>query len=231
MDKAAAVGISNGADWNAKLAKDRQTAAVAEAARYEATRNPATKMSVENMTWSFGGFGTVAVVTLTINNSNDFPVKDVGLECRFQRVRVVPNFPPRHTRFSIPSKQRASVPLRKSMWGSLTANRRERAAESRRRSGRNALRLVHTPNPIHWARPSICVSSARVNVTEGMAMLDSEFKKQRAQLARELAEVAKDRFIKQRLLDLAARYEDNRPPTAITPVDLGIRNHRIGSER
>jgi hypothetical protein len=117
------------------------------------------------------------------------------------------------------------------MWGSLTANRRERAAESRRRSGRNALRLVHTPNPIHWARPSIRVSSARVNVTEGMAMLDSEFKKQRAQLARELAEVAKDRFIKQRLLDLAARYEDNRPPTAITPVDLGIRNHRIGSER
>ena len=83
MDKAAAVGISNGADWNAKLAKDRQTAAVAEAARYEATRNPATKMSVENMTWSLGGFGTVAVVTLTINNSNDFPVKDVGLECRF----------------------------------------------------------------------------------------------------------------------------------------------------
>ena len=106
------------------------------------------------------------------------------------------------------------------MWGSLTANRRERAAESRRRSGRNALRLVHTPNPIHWARPSIRVSSARVNVTEGMAMLDSEFQKQRAQLARELAEVAKDRFIKQRLLDLAARYEDNRPPTAITPVAI-----------
>jgi hypothetical protein len=83
MEKAAAFGITNGADWNAKLAKDRQAAAAVEAARYEATRNPATKMSVENMTWSIGGFGTVAVVTVTINNSNDFPVKDVGIECRF----------------------------------------------------------------------------------------------------------------------------------------------------
>jgi hypothetical protein len=40
-------------------------------------------MSVENMTWSIGGFGSVAIVTVTINNANDFPIKDVGIECRF----------------------------------------------------------------------------------------------------------------------------------------------------
>ena len=83
MEKAAASGITTGAEWNAKLAKDRQAAAFEEAARYEATRNPATKMSVENMTWSIGGFGSVAVVSLTINNANDFPIKDVRIECRF----------------------------------------------------------------------------------------------------------------------------------------------------
>jgi hypothetical protein len=62
-----------------------------------------------------------------------------------------------------------------------------------------------------------------------MAMLDNEFKKQRAQLARDLAAVASDQFIKKRLLDLAARYEDNG--TAATPVDLGVRTRGTGPER
>lgn len=83
MEKAAAAGITTGTEWNAKLVKDRQAALAIEAARYEATRDPATKMSVENMTWSIGGFGSVGVVTLTINNANDFPIKDVRIECRF----------------------------------------------------------------------------------------------------------------------------------------------------
>lgn len=65
----------------------------------------------------------------------------------------------------------------------------------------------------------------------GMTMLDKEFKKQRAQTARELAAISIDPFIKQRLLDLAARYEDDRPPTTVTPVDLDTRSHRLGSER
>ena len=43
-------------------------------------------------------------------------------------------------------------------------------------------------------------------------MLDTEFKKQRAQTARELAAIATDRFTKRRLLDLAARYEDDDFP-------------------
>jgi hypothetical protein len=60
-------------------------------------------------------------------------------------------------------------------------------------------------------------------------MLDNEFKKQRAQLARDLAAVASDQFIKKRLLDLAARYEDNGTPA--TPVDLGVRTWGTGPER
>jgi hypothetical protein len=64
-----------------------------------------------------------------------------------------------------------------------------------------------------------------------MTMLDKEFRKQRAQTARDLAAIANDPFTKKRLLDLAARYEDNRPPTTVAPIDLGIRNHRMASER
>ena len=64
-----------------------------------------------------------------------------------------------------------------------------------------------------------------------MAMLDKEFKKQRAQTARDLAAISNDPFIRQRLLDLAARYEDDRPSTTVTPVDLGTRSHRLDSER
>jgi len=64
-------------------------------------------------------------------------------------------------------------------------------------------------------------------------MLDSEFKKQRAQTARELAAIATDRFTKRRLLDLAARYEDDDSParSPLTPIDLKFKSPGIGSER
>jgi hypothetical protein len=67
----------------------------------------------------------------------------------------------------------------------------------------------------------------------GMAVLDSEFKKQRAQTARDLAAIAIDRFTKKRLLDLAARYEGNNVParTQTTPVDLEVKSPGKGSER
>ena len=65
------------------------------------------------------------------------------------------------------------------------------------------------------------------------AMLDSEFKKQRAQTARELAAIATDRFTKKRLLDLAARHDDNGfiARTPLTPVDLEFNSRGTGSER
>ena len=64
-------------------------------------------------------------------------------------------------------------------------------------------------------------------------MLDQEFKKQRAQTVRELAEKANDPFIKARLLDLVARYEDDgrKTPRPLTPVDLQFASRGTGPER
>ncbi len=63
-------------------------------------------------------------------------------------------------------------------------------------------------------------------------MLDEEFKKQRAQTVRDLAEKAADPFIKNRLLDLVARYEDGpKPRTTLTPFDLQFESRGNGPER
>jgi hypothetical protein len=63
-------------------------------------------------------------------------------------------------------------------------------------------------------------------------MLDEEFKKQRAQTVRDLAEKAADPFIKNRLLDLVARYEDGpKPRTTLTPIDLQFESRGTGPER
>ena len=64
-------------------------------------------------------------------------------------------------------------------------------------------------------------------------MLDDEFKKQRAQTVRDLAEKA-DPFIKRRVLDLAAKYEENGRLSDVTstPNDLQFVSHsNDGSER
>ena len=62
-------------------------------------------------------------------------------------------------------------------------------------------------------------------------MLDHEFKKQRARTVRELADKAVDPFIKKRLQDLAARYEDDglKPPTKLTPIDVEFANRGTGA--
>jgi hypothetical protein len=63
-------------------------------------------------------------------------------------------------------------------------------------------------------------------------MLDREFRKQRAHTVLELAEKASDPFIKQRLLALVARYdEDAVARTPLTPIDLEFRSNGTGSER
>ena len=64
-------------------------------------------------------------------------------------------------------------------------------------------------------------------------MLDQEFKRQRARTVRDLADKAADPFIKKRLQDLAARYEDDRQrtPTTLTPTDLQFTSKGTGSER
>ncbi len=64
-------------------------------------------------------------------------------------------------------------------------------------------------------------------------MLDDEFKKERARTVRDLAEKANDHFIKDRLLNLASRYEDDRPRTSnrLTTVDLQFKSKGTESER
>jgi hypothetical protein len=49
----------------------------------ERNRNPADRLTIKNMTWSLAGFKNVGLVNVTIENSNDFPVKDVGVRCYF----------------------------------------------------------------------------------------------------------------------------------------------------
>jgi len=66
----------------------------------------------------------------------------------------------------------------------------------------------------------------------GSAMLDSEFKRQRTQVLRELVEQTNDPFIKRRLLALMTRYDDGvtaRIP--LTPTDLQFRSQGTGSEQ
>jgi hypothetical protein len=64
-------------------------------------------------------------------------------------------------------------------------------------------------------------------------MLDEEFKKQRVRTVRDLAEKAADPFIKRRLLNLAARYEDDgfSARTSLTPIDLKFKSQGTGSEQ
>jgi hypothetical protein len=66
----------------------------------------------------------------------------------------------------------------------------------------------------------------------GSAMLDSEFRRQRAQVLRDLVEITNDPFIKKRLLALMSRYEDRvttRGP--LTQVDLRDQDQGTGSEQ
>ena len=84
---AQAAGFTDAVKWRQDVAKREkaksEAALAAENARYEATRDPSTRMSMPNMTWSTGGFGSIGIVTVTIDNANDFAVKDIGIECRF----------------------------------------------------------------------------------------------------------------------------------------------------
>ena len=62
------------------------------------------------------------------------------------------------------------------------------------------------------------------------SMLDEEFRKQRANLVRDLANRA-DPFIKKRLLALVSRYEDTRtrpPPVSLVDQDRSRRQNGGG---
>ncbi len=63
-------------------------------------------------------------------------------------------------------------------------------------------------------------------------MLDSEFKRQRAQVLRDLVATTNDPFIKKRLLALMSRYEDMvSARTPLTPVNLKVQSQSTGPKQ
>lgn len=94
MDAAKAAGFTNPEAYRAAMTwvdQARKQAEIkklddkiaADAAALEARRNPADMMSVTTISWTPGGFGTVAIMTLAVSNENDFPVKDIQIKCSF----------------------------------------------------------------------------------------------------------------------------------------------------
>jgi hypothetical protein len=63
---------------NMRLAEAEASARLAEQ-----KRNPADRMTMPNFNWKAGGFGSVGIVSPTIQNGNDFAVKDIGIVCNF----------------------------------------------------------------------------------------------------------------------------------------------------
>lgn len=98
MEAAKKLGISDPAVYRVRVEADqagtaadnairdknlRAAKAEGEALLRERNRNPADKLAMKAMTWSLGGFKNVGVVNFTIDNTNDFAVKDVGVRCYF----------------------------------------------------------------------------------------------------------------------------------------------------
>jgi hypothetical protein len=98
MNAAKAVGMTDPAAYRARVEAEKAKLAAENAAREqnrraaeaegaallrERNRNPADRLTMKGMTWSLGGFKNVGIVNVTIENSNDFAVKDVGIRCYF----------------------------------------------------------------------------------------------------------------------------------------------------
>jgi hypothetical protein len=112
MDAAETIGMTDPASYRVRLADEkakaevervkaegeRAKAAVEQAVRdanmraakaegeallRERSRNPADRLTIKSMNWSLAGFKNVGLVSVTIENSNDFAVKDVGIRCNF----------------------------------------------------------------------------------------------------------------------------------------------------
>jgi hypothetical protein len=98
MAAASAAGIADPATYRArveadlaKLAADniirernRKAAEDAGAALLrERSRDPGERITMPSFSWKIGGFGTVGSATVTVDNGNDFPVKDIDVRCEF----------------------------------------------------------------------------------------------------------------------------------------------------
>ena len=120
MEAAEKLGISDPAAYRARVEADQAKAAADNAIRdknlraakaegeallRERNRNPADRLAMKATTWSLGGFKNVGVVNVTIENTNDFAVKDVGIRCYFSGKSGTELSARNHTIFdSIPAK-------------------------------------------------------------------------------------------------------------------------------
>ncbi len=98
MAVGSAAGIGDPAAYRARVEADkakqaadnvirertRRAAEEADAALLrERNRDPGERITMPSFSWSVGGFGTVGSATVTIDNGNDFPVKDIDVRCEF----------------------------------------------------------------------------------------------------------------------------------------------------
>lgn len=50
-----------------------------------AEKAPVDGLKISSQSWRRGGLGSKALVTLTLRNDNDYPVKDIAIACAFAR--------------------------------------------------------------------------------------------------------------------------------------------------
>jgi hypothetical protein len=50
-----------------------------------AEKSPLEGLKISRQSWRRGGLGSKALVTLTLRNRNDYPVKDIEVACAFAR--------------------------------------------------------------------------------------------------------------------------------------------------
>jgi hypothetical protein len=112
MSAAKAAGVPSGDQWRAKLEADKARIAEQEAQRKrewdaaapqraaaaakqaeaeersralvtERNRPVTDRMKISDQSWTTGGFDSIGMMTFTIENGNDYIVKDIGVLCRF----------------------------------------------------------------------------------------------------------------------------------------------------
>jgi hypothetical protein len=87
MEAAKREGYPDATMWRAKLAERNAARKRAEAERMaqliEESRPATELMDLHSLNWEKGGFGSVAIVSLTITNKNTYPVRDIAISCQF----------------------------------------------------------------------------------------------------------------------------------------------------
>jgi len=66
-------------------AAEPATVGVAPAVAPVAETSPLDGLKIASQSWRRGGLGSKALVTFTVRNANDYPVKDIEIACTFTR--------------------------------------------------------------------------------------------------------------------------------------------------